>query len=145
MKIKSPYQVLGVSNKATVHEIKTTYKKLALKYHPDRGGDIKKMQEITWARDLLLDEENLYFYNKFGVESKNHYRTIAQGILNEVTDNDDKYMILDPYDRILEYIDKCQDMEQPIKNYIRSINKDLDKLKLPLSPCFALNYYFGFP
>lgn len=69
MKIKDPYDILGVNKKSTDNEIKTAYKKLALKHHPDRGGDVKKMQDITWARDLLFNEENLNFYIKFGVES----------------------------------------------------------------------------
>ena len=40
------YKVLGVEKTATYDEIKKAYRKLAVKHHPDRGGDKEKFQEI---------------------------------------------------------------------------------------------------
>lgn len=57
------YSILGVSKTATQDDIKRAYKKLAMKYHPDRGGDTKKFQEISQAYDTLGDPQNRAQYD----------------------------------------------------------------------------------
>lgn len=47
------YQTLGVDKSATADEIKKAYRKLASKYHPDKGGDTAKFQEIEEAYRAL--------------------------------------------------------------------------------------------
>jgi DnaJ family protein A protein 2 len=56
-----PYNVLGVSRNATKDDIKKAYRKLAVKHHPDKGGDQKKFQEITNAYTELTSEESTDF------------------------------------------------------------------------------------
>lgn len=72
------YKILGINEKASQDEIKKAYKKLAMKNHPDRGGDTKKFQEISQAYDTLGDEQKRQQYdaqqnNPFiNVRSGNH-------------------------------------------------------------------------
>lgn len=40
------YELLGVTKEASLDDIKKAFRKLALKHHPDRGGDTQKFQEL---------------------------------------------------------------------------------------------------
>lgn len=51
------YATLGLKRGASEDEIKKAYRKLAMKHHPDRGGDEKKFKEISTAYDALTDPE----------------------------------------------------------------------------------------
>lgn len=65
---KGYYDLLGVDQKATFDEIKKSFRKLALKHHPDRGGDVKKFQELQTAYEVLTDKEKRDVYDKYGVD-----------------------------------------------------------------------------
>lgn len=62
------YEVLGVSKSATCVEIKKTFRKLALKHHPDKGGDVDKFKEMSAAAEILTDEEKRKIYDEYGLE-----------------------------------------------------------------------------
>lgn len=54
--MKDPYKVLGLEESATDEDIKKTYRKLAMEYHPDRnGGDDNRFKEIAEAYEILSD------------------------------------------------------------------------------------------
>ena len=50
-----PYQVLGVDRNASEAEVKKAFKKLAMKHHPDRGGDEAKFKEINEAYERITN------------------------------------------------------------------------------------------
>ena len=49
------YNTLGLQRNASDAEIKKAYRSMAMKYHPDRGGDEKKFKEISQAYEFLSD------------------------------------------------------------------------------------------
>lgn len=64
------YEVLGVAKDASLDDIKKAYRKLAMKYHPDRNpGDKEaadKFKEASEAYEILKDPEKRERYNRFG-------------------------------------------------------------------------------
>lgn len=63
---KDFYQVLGVDRNASQEDIKKAYRKLAHKYHPDKGGDEKKFKELNEAYQTLSNKEKKSQYDTFG-------------------------------------------------------------------------------
>ncbi len=67
---KDYYAVLGVNKIATAEEIKKQFRKLALKYHPDRNPNNKqaetRFKEISEAYEVLSDAEKRQKYDKYG-------------------------------------------------------------------------------
>lgn len=67
------YEILGVSREATAQELKKAYRKLAMKYHPDRNPDDAnaeaKFKEAKEAYEILADEQKRAAYNRYGHEA----------------------------------------------------------------------------
>ena len=86
---KDFYKVLGVSKTATADEIKKAYRKLALKWHPDRVPPEKKdeaqtkFQEIGAAFDVLSDTEKRKVYDQVGEAGFNGSGEMPEGYADQ--------------------------------------------------------------
>src|SRR5690606_21736920 len=67
---KDPYEVLGVARNASADEIKKAYRKLAIKYHPDKNPGDKaaeeQFKEAANAYEILGDPEKKARFDRFG-------------------------------------------------------------------------------
>lgn len=70
---KDLYQILGVNKNATAAELKKAYRRLAMKYHPDRNADDaqaqEKFKEAKMAYEILKDEQKRSTYDQFGFDA----------------------------------------------------------------------------
>src|SRR3989338_7142414 len=65
--MKDYYQVLGVQKTASEEDIKSAFRKLAQKYHPDKkGGDETKFKEAREAYAVLSDKKKRAEYDTYG-------------------------------------------------------------------------------
>ncbi len=75
MSNKDLYDVLGVAKSATKDEIKKAYRKLAMKYHPDRNPDDKDAEnhfnEVKKAYEVLSDDKKRQLYDQYGHDGLN--------------------------------------------------------------------------
>jgi molecular chaperone DnaJ len=64
------YEILGQRKGASAEDLKKSYRKLAMQYHPDRNpGDAeaeKKFKEISEAYDILKDDQKRAAYDRYG-------------------------------------------------------------------------------
>jgi curved DNA-binding protein len=81
MTYKDYYKILGVGNTATQDEIKKAYRKLAIKYHPDKTKGDKvaeeKFKDVNEANEILSDPVKRKKYDQFGADWK-HYEESGQ-------------------------------------------------------------------
>ncbi|XP_075870020.1 dnaJ homolog subfamily B member 5 [Nelusetta ayraudi] len=84
LSIKPPgkdfYKVLGVSPESNEDEIKKAYRKLALKFHPDKNSDTDaedKFKEIAEAYEILTDTQKRSIYDQFGEEGLKNGMSLA--------------------------------------------------------------------
>ena len=83
------YEVLGVAKTATNDEIKRAFRKLAMKYHPDRNkepGAEQKFKEINEAYQVLTDPQKKQMYDQFGFEGLNQGAGGAGGFSGDFSD-----------------------------------------------------------
>jgi molecular chaperone DnaJ len=86
MQKRDYYEILGVSRDASKDEIKNSYRKLALQYHPDRNKAPEaeeKFKEVSEAYAVLSDDEKRHQYDQFGhsgIDSRYTPEDIFRGV-----------------------------------------------------------------
>src|SRR3989338_10060090 len=60
------YKILGITKSASEEDVKKAYRKLAHKFHPDKGGDAGRFKEISEAYQILSSRDKRAQYDKFG-------------------------------------------------------------------------------
>lgn len=84
MNLKDYYYILGVNEDASGEDIKKAFRKLALRYHPDRNPEHTReaearFKEINEAYEVLGDEEKRWQYNRLISDSGNLYTSMENG------------------------------------------------------------------
>jgi curved DNA-binding protein len=72
------YTTLGISKNASEAEIKAAYRKMAMKHHPDRGGDEKTFKEVNAAYETLSDPQKKQMID-MGVDPNSQHTNYRQG------------------------------------------------------------------
>ena len=133
---KCYYEILGVEKDADVKEIKKAYRKLAMKWHPDRNQDNleeaqNKMAEYTEANDVLTDEKKRSCYDSFGHAGLNGDYSNLGGNVSDIFSNlaGDKFG--DASDRIKE-------MKEKLAKGMKKVSRDI-KVAVTVSLEEAIN------
>ncbi len=93
MEKKDYYKILGISRNSNNIDIKKAYRKLAIKYHPDRNKGNKyyeeKFKEVKEAYEILSDNKKRSMYDQYGHSAFNNYNSSEDGFSSEFTTSTD--------------------------------------------------------
>ena len=160
IKVFDPYEILEISKTANVTEIRKSFKKLALKYHPDKNlNNLQakaKFMLITKAYESLTNEESKKNYEKYGnpdgpgsmrfsiglpsafiLDKKNHAKILIIFII--------VVCIIIPY-YFIQWVKWSQNIEEngllnkTIKDFLRITNKESDKKHIPFLLGISLEF-----
>lgn len=124
---KTLYEILEVDKKASDEEIKRSYKKLALKYHPDKGGSAELFKALSVAHSILSDAEKRKIYDQNGdvdsdeaTQEFEHWYEYFRNLFPKLT-----------IEKIEEFSDKYKGSEEEKGDVIKAYNEfngDLKKI-----------------
>ena len=89
--MRNLYDVLAVTKNATAEQIKKAYRKLAMKHHPDKGGDELQFKELSIAYSVLSDEKKRNRYDETGQveEERDPFNEVLAAFVSDLQDNVD--------------------------------------------------------
>lgn len=135
------YKTLNVSKDASSEEIKKSYRKLALKEHPDKGGDAEKFKEISLAYDVLSDPEKRENYDNGGngnIDNHSHFNPndIFQQFFGGMEQNNQRNNIIKRKTHIHNVSVTLSDIYFGIKKTFKiSIDKICNNCKVSCNEC----------
>eukprot|EP00938_MAST-03A_sp_MAST-3A-sp1_P001472 g1472.t1 len=140
---KDFYEILGVSKKATQKEIKRAYRKMALKYHPDKNKDpnaSKQFQALGIVHETLHTPERRKIYDETGqvtcgdLESLGKWMDYWRKLFPKITTNDiDEFTLKYKFsedergDVIKAYVSYKGDMKKVVNSIMCSNEDDLER------------------
>ncbi len=149
---KDYYHILGVSSTSTLDEIKKAYKRLAIKYHPDRNKGNKlyeeKFKEITEAYEVLNNTEKRNMYDKYGADYTNQASTYSNEFNTDFTTKDFGDIFGDVFGDIFgtsqnkkssKGSDIIYEMLLTLKEAVKGVSKNIRIKKI--CKCIACNGY----
>lgn len=124
------YKILGISKKASIEEIKKAYRKLAVKYHPDKNpGNVEaenKFKEITEAYKTLSDPNKRKIYDRYGNDDLFGF---GNGFTNK-TNADDFKGFDDIFDNFFGgFSSSAKDNQNNYKNQYNNVKTDANAPK----------------
>jgi curved DNA-binding protein CbpA len=85
----NPYKILEIDREATQTEIKTAYRTLSKKHHPDTGGDEDKFKILNLAYRVLSDEKKRKLYDEQGIimdDSPDHLKNLITARMVDIAE-----------------------------------------------------------
>lgn len=135
------YEILGLTSKATVEEIRQAYRQLAKRFHPDAGGNADQFSKLQKAYEVLSNPVPRKAYDKSGVVQDDQYwnnvRKVAeeklQELLNGLLDHMDNPGTTDVMSLLMDQVRKgpaeMDRNEQLTKNEIKKIKAIRSRFK----------------
>ena len=142
--IKDYYKILGLSISATQNEIKQSYRKLAVFWHPDRNSNpiaLEKMKELNEAYEILSDENKRKSYNKIYQEYFINLQIVKYQGQSEKQYNEEKEKsVKQKYEK--EYNDLKEwtsNIQFSLKKFDKFLESSISKFDKPIE---NFSYYF---
>ena len=119
--IKNFYTQLGLKKNANRNEIKSAYRLLAKKYHPDTGGDNEKFLDLQLAWETLNDPQKKAIYDKSLIIDESYAVCENKNWSSELKNNK------------IKSTNKDQDIKDWIKKIYSPINRSISQVTKPLN------------